>query len=46
MTTMQWARDRIQQENEIIVTMMSFSAEHYKVKFLVASLGGYFYSTV
>lgn len=38
--------DKIQQESEIIVTMISFSVEHYKVKFLVASLGDYFYSAV
>ena len=43
---MQRSRDRIKQASEIIVTMISFSVEHYKVKFLVASLGDYFYSAV
>lgn len=43
---MQRSRDRIKQESKISVTMISFSVEHYKVKFLVAGLGDYFYSTV
>lgn len=44
--SMQRSRDRIKQESKIRVTMMSFSVEHYKVKFLVAALGAYFYSSV
>jgi len=43
---MQQSGDRIKLESEVIVTIISFGVEHYKVKFLVASLGDYFYSAV
>lgn len=43
---MQRSRDGIKQESKISVTVISFSVEHYKVRFLLAGLGDYFYSSV
>lgn len=44
--SMQQSRNRIKQESKISITMIIFGVENYKVKFLVAGLGDYFYSAV